>query len=503
MGDWISPNRLAGDFRMAFTDDPNGGLAASLMRSPQGERGRPILDPEIVRRPPAPRPTVISDAPRFNPGDPRLSARRPQRIAMNVDGIPSVMTRGPQAAAADQSAGGGPPPAEMLPPRTAVPRPSAAGPSTVLDDPSMVLNAPPAGMQGEGMGEIIEGFDGSEGYDSQLAFPGEGMMMGDYPSHMHVESFYDDPYACEDESGLLPICQHHGQICAWLRRFGRPYYGWRWYRDLTIGAGTTSFQNATDLGLHGNYGVNEYGNWAMPFWNAFGVGWQAGVRGVQADFNSATLKNGAGRTLLSTQSRNQIFVTTGFFTRAFEGRGLQGGAVYDYLRDDWFDGVDVAQVRGEISYVWGYHEAGFWAASNVANTQGVYANGSSPFNVASTLDLYAAFYRLQFGDANEFKFWGGATGYGSGLVGSTIRAPMGRSFALEGAFAYVMPDTSTTARLADKSTVTFNQQAWNMSVNLVFYPAGRARRSLASPYRPLFDVADNGTMIRSIAIPKP
>jgi len=38
-----------------------------------------------------------------------------------------------------------------------------------------------------------------------------------------------------------------------------------------------------------------------------------------------------------------------------------------------------------------------------------------------------------------------------------------------------------------------------VSVNLVYYPACRSRRSLASPYRPLFDVADNGSLIRSIA----
>jgi hypothetical protein len=37
-----------------------------------------------------------------------------------------------------------------------------------------------------------------------------------------------------------------------------------------------------------------------------------------------------------------------------------------------------------------------------------------------------------------------------------------------------------------------------VSVNVVWYPAGRSRRSLSSPYRPLFDVADNGSMIRSI-----
>ena len=495
MGDWMSPHRLAGDFRAAFTDDPTSGLGAGMMRSPQGERGRPLLAPEVIKRPPAPVPTRVSDAPRFNPNvapnGVRWAGPRTQRIAMNVDGIPSVMTRGPQAAAVDESAGNqlpAPSAGESLPPGVAVP-----GSSAEFDDSSMMMNSSPE-MQGEM----------TEGYDPQLTFPdSDGLLMGQYPSQLHVESFYDDPYACEDECGLLPLCQHEGRICAWLRRFGRPYYGWKWYRDLTVGAGSTSFQNATDLGLHGNYGVNEYANWAMPFWNAFGVGWQVGVRGVQANFNSVSVQDTVGNTILNTQSRNQVFVTTGFFTRAFEGRGFQGGAVYDYLRDNWYDGVDVSQVRGEISYVWGYHEAGFWAASNVKNTNGIYSTGSTANNVASTLDLYAAFYRLQFGDANEWKVWAGATGFGNGLVGSTIRAPMGRSFALEGAFTYVMPDTSKTVPLPSGDTLTYNQQAWNMSVNLVFYPAGRSRRSLASPYRPLFDVADNGTMIRSISLPHP
>jgi hypothetical protein len=35
-------------------------------------------------------------------------------------------------------------------------------------------------------------------------------------------------------------------------------------------------------------------------------------------------------------------------------------------------------------------------------------------------------------------------------------------------------------------------------VNVVYYPAGRSRRSLASPYRPLFEVADNGSLIRTL-----
>jgi hypothetical protein len=191
-------------------------------------------------------------------------------------------------------------------------------------------------------------------------------------------------------------------------------------------------------------------------------------------------------------------VTTGFFTRAFQGRGLQGGAVYDYLSDSYIENVDVAQIRGELSYVWGYHELGFWGAFNTRDQLGLVPNAPQPRVTASTVNLYTAFYRLHFGDANEARIWGGASDNGQGVVGATVRAPMSRSLALEGAFTYLLPDKSQTVEL-EGSTVTFAPSAWNLSANLVWYPAGRARRSLSSPYRPLFDVADNGSMIRALS----
>ena len=118
--------------------------------------------------------------------------------------------------------------------------------------------------------------------------------------------------------------------------------------------------------------------------------------------------------------------------------------------------------------------------------------------MASTVDLYTAFYRLHFGDANEARVWGGATGDGQGIVGAMVRAPLSRSLDLESNFTYLLPDKSQTLPLGP-TNVTFSPSAWNLSANIVYYPAGRARRSLASPYRPLFDVADNGSMIRALA----
>ncbi len=60
----------------------------------------------------------------------------------------------------------------------------------------------------------------------------------------------------------------------------------------------------------------------------------------------------------------------------------------------------------------------------------------------NSVHTYNAFYRVQFGDANEWKVWGGASHEGQGYVGSILRAPMTRSLALEGTFAYLMPGES-------------------------------------------------------------
>jgi hypothetical protein len=508
MGDWKSDNRLPGRFSSNFTNTGQMTLPSmgdvNLFRAPQGDAGRPVLAVEGTPRrpntPPANSPLGGGLAPRFNATASRSTGQRADRLAMNADGLPSVMARAPQAGAIDDGSVPGRLPAAGGP-NEVLPTPNAPQSINTIEDPSIIINTTPSEMMEmgpDGMGG--QGY-GGEFTDGTMSPEDGGMWMGEYPSQLHVESFYDDPFACEESDGFLTCWPHDGRVVAWLRQFGKPYYGWRWYRDFSAGAGITAFQNQSNFGLLGNYGTNEYINWAMPFWNAFGLGWQVGVRGVQSNFQQPTLSDGLGT--LRANSRDQVFVTTGFFTRAFEGRGLQGGAVYDYLSDSYFENVDVAQIRGELSYVWGYHELGFWGAFNATEQQGSFSPSGQSRGVASTVDLYTAFYRLHFGDANEARIWGGASGNGQGVVGSTIRAPMSRSLALEGTFTYLLPDKSQTVQLGTTS-VTFAPSAWNLSANLVWYPAGRARRGLASPYRPLFDVADNGSMIRALSrLPTP
>ena len=496
-GDWSSVNRIPGALQKTFDpSNPDGLFGMNAPRSPQGDVTRQILAPEgrqaMTMQRNATRVAGMEAeryggglAPRYQP-QAGSASRRPERLAMNVDGIPSVMTQAPQVGGLDDTGvPGRTPPGAGVPETVATPEPRSAAEGLTFPEGTIIEEMP---------GDYGSGFGGQEGFDSGMI--GDEMMLGAAPPQLHVESFYDDPYECEDEEYMM--CQHSGRICMWLRRFGKPYYGWRWYRDFTASAGVTAFENETDLGINGNFGTNEYLNWAMPFWNAFGIGWQVGARGVQTNFQRSAITTADGGRL-QNNSRNQTFVTTGFFTRAFEGRGLQGGAVYDYLSDNWFDNVDVSQIRAEISYVWGYHEVGFWGAANLGDQNGLFSPITRSNGLASTLDLYTGFYRLQFGDANEWKVWGGATSENDGIVGTLVRAPMGRSLALEGTFTYVIPGKTQTIDVLPGGAVSqFSPSAWNLGVNVVYYPAGRSRRSLASPYRPLFEVADNGSLIRTL-----
>jgi hypothetical protein len=449
-----------------------------LFRTPPGESGRPMTTSGVTAGDYRSQP--LSMAPRFD-GQSSASSRpaqRPPRFAMNADDLPSVMSQAPGKTPAGPQAG--PTPMGDLPP-----------PMTGESFGAESFHAD-HGMAGGGMP------GGDVPFEMETSTASSGMWMGGYPDG-GFDPFAVDPCCPEDQCGFCPGCSTSGRFCAWLRQFGRPYYGWRWYRDFTASVGITGFEAPADLGIGGNFGVNEYANFGMPFWNAFGIGWQLGVRGVQADFQRTTI-NGLTDDPFRTSIREQVFLTTGFYTRAFEGRGLQFGAVWDYQHDNWYDNVNLAQIRGEISYVWHAHEVGFWGSANYDTepftTRAISGN-------ASTIDLYALFYRLHFGDANEWKVWGGGTENGDGLIGTLFRAPMSRSLALEGTFTYLIPGNTTTYPLGtdddgDEISITTADAAWNVSVNVVFYPACRSRRGLASPYRPLFEVADNGSMIRSL-----
>lgn len=483
LGEWMADAQPAdSEGTVSARQGDDGPFGLGMMRTPQGHNaGRPILSQER----PADLQVVAKQREGGGMAPPytqrmNQSAGRPERLAMDVDKVPSVMARRAQAEAVP------PPPVSKKsdkPKQSSVSQDNSMSSEPYIPGDSMIIDGPPG--------------SGFESYSNGSPSMGEEMWMGRTPAQLHVESFYDDPYACEENCNPVPCC-FDGRFCRWLHQFGRPYYGWKWYRDFTASVGVTAFENEVDLGIKGNFGTNEYLNFGMPLWNAFGLGWQIGARGTQTGFGSQQVSGGGAAPAL-IEARNQQFVTTGLYTRAFEGRGLQGGAAFDYLNNTGFVGTaDIKQMRGEISYVWGYHELGFWGAFNAGKGLGFFDNNTQNTFENNTVHTYNAFYRVQFGDANEWKVWGGASHEGQGYVGSILRAPMTRSLALEGTFAYLMPGESKQVGPIRGITTNFTPMAWNLGINLVYYPRGRSRRSLASPYRPLFDVADNGTMISGL-----
>ena len=96
---------------------------------------------------------------------------------------------------------------------------------------------------------------------------------------------------------------------------------------------------------------------------------------------------------------------------------------------------------------------------------------------------------------------GGGVLLAMAAIGSLLRAPLSRLFAMEGTFTYLVPGQTRSIDITGSGvTSNFSPAAWNVGLNLVYYPAGRSRRGLASPYRPLFEVADNGSMIREFSL---
>jgi hypothetical protein len=295
---------------------------------------------------------------------------------------------------------------------------------------------------------------------------------------------------CGDPTGVLcgacpgPNCPLSDVRCDWC-----------WWQDLTVFGGVHGFTGPVDLGFNGNFGFHEGLNYGMPLWHALGLGGQFGVQVVHSDFYDTPFY-GSGRT--------QFFLTTGLFHRPKSGQGWQGGLVFDFLSDNFYTNIDVAQVRGEISFLFPCHELGFWFTANVkSRTIGedrppdhfdeLTQFEQQPFLPTirfEPIDMYAFFYRGRLASCGEWRAFGGFTGDSQGLVGSDFRVPLSDRIALESGFIFLAPRGGRDDQ--------FLKEAWNVGINLVWHPGCRARKAGVSLYRPLFNVADNGSLIVNV-----
>jgi hypothetical protein len=252
-------------------------------------------------------------------------------------------------------------------------------------------------------------------------------------------------------------------------------------RELTFYGGVQSFKNPLDGPNRdrGNFGFNGGLNLggSMGWLGVPAFGYQLGYRTTQSQLH--------GDSTLNTSSGNsQQFFTGGLFHR--KPVGLQYGVVYDHLQDERQGTVDFGQLRGLISITNPCgHEVGFQFTTKT-NENNVLVNDEIVNYLAT--NQYLLFYRFHGCQGGELRVFGGFDDVSKGIIGLDTSIPLTDRFSCVSGFTYVIPEEDTAG-------IGAREEAWNLSMNLVWHYGKRAKQSFHGQYRPMFEVADNGSMI--------
>ncbi|MCH2114241.1 MAG: hypothetical protein MK171_04940 [Pirellulales bacterium] len=250
------------------------------------------------------------------------------------------------------------------------------------------------------------------------------------------------------------------------------------FKDLSVWGGVQGFRGPRDFIPAGQ------SNSGFGFHQGVQVSGRAPLLGLlfpqlSSQFGYQAVQSRLHGTLTSSEGRSQQFVTAGFFRRV--QTGLQFGAVWDYMDDDLNRDVNLQQVRAEVSIKSPRgREIGFWSATST---------NSSPSlgGTFATVDQFVGFFRLNFNNSYEARFWGGGTSDSEGIVGAEFFAPLNDRWSVRSTFNYLITDEPS-------GPAAVQQESWNVGISLVWHMGRNARRGCRSPFRPLFSVADNGSM---------
>jgi hypothetical protein len=248
------------------------------------------------------------------------------------------------------------------------------------------------------------------------------------------------------------------------------------WQELSVFAGVQGFKGPYDQDRdRGNFGFHEGFNmgYKIPYTFAgYQIGYQAAQSQLNGDENSET-----------EESHTQHFATFGLFRRATDG--LQFGTAWDVLRDQRFQSVDFHQLRSEVSWMdCGKHEFGF------SGTVGINQNEDPDEDDRhwKASDQYVLFYRIHGDRGGEGRIYGGWNDVADGILGADMLLPVHDRWSVQTGFTYLIPD----ARDGEDGA---REEAWNINLALVWHWDCRARKSHNNPYRPLFNVANNGYLI--------
>lgn len=295
------------------------------------------------------------------------------------------------------------------------------------------------------------------------------------------DSYFDDD--CCGRGGCS------SDMPCWLNRFGKIF------RKAEYFGGFTSFRS--NLYENPAGGTNLVDDCSHGLYGGFNVGLplcrlscglfsgQFGVRTVNTNFGGASF---------TPDDRNQLFMTAGFFRRV--DYGLQLGIAADVLREEWYSNVDLVQIRGDIGYVWPSGTTfGFRFANNVQDdpVAGTFNGNAFPNDAVTTSDWYRFYLRHDVKSGGYGECFAGWTENKQGIVGLNMDFPITDRIAFESGFTYFLSDEGVPANTTSGFLGGEQYDAYNMYVGFSLRPSGS--RTYRSYERPLFDVADNGTMM--------
>lgn len=207
---------------------------------------------------------------------------------------------------------------------------------------------------------------------------------------------------------------------------------------------------------------------------------QIGVRSSQSEFEGD---------FFSADNRDQLFLTFGIFRRV--DYGLQLGVVADFLHEEWFAETDVSQVRGDIGWVYPTgNTMGFRFAIGTEDdlTSGI-VNGVAFDNLfAEIVDNYRFYYRMMAANGGHCDAYVGWSDESDTVFGLDVDMPVNGCWGVQAGFNYFLPEEND-----DSTVANITQDTWNLYVGFAVRPQGL---SWYRNYdRPLFNVADNGTLV--------
>lgn len=340
--------------------------------------------------------------------------------------------------------------------------------------PSTAVQYASEASDGHYGGSVVEHDD----YEVRLAPSAVGHQV--HSSVSHPELVVDSMAHGCDSCGTANVCccSPFGFLLDWTRA------------DLWLGVtGFTGPGNFSTTGSSSNgqaggaFGFQEGFNFGSRLPSLLGgqIGSQLGMRFTHTQMDG---------TVAGDDHRTQTFLTAGLFRRV--DYGLQGGLVVDYLHDDWIYQADLLQLRGELSFLFSpCHDLGFRFsdAQQIDDTVASVSGVATPVALRITsLNTYRFFYRYRYGDMGKglAELQLGFTEDSGTLLGLNLKTPLQNQLGLETSAIY--------ATAPSDAMVPYTEEGWNVSMAVVWTP-GRIFGSARDYYRPLFNVADNGSMI--------